>query len=131
MLELSAAMRAVAAEPLLRPAVAVLQREACRLTGAREATLIAPDRTRGTLWTHDSSVISDEIHELVIRVADSGERAVFGHALFEPIGRAPACAVLTVRRRAYERFAADDLALVSALVGGVAATLNRLLGAGL
>lgn len=55
MLELSAATRAVAAEPLLRPAVSVLEREVCRLTGAREATVIALDRTRGTVWTRDDS----------------------------------------------------------------------------
>lgn len=129
MLALSAATRAVAAEPQLRPAVAALEREVCRLTAAREATMIALDRTRGTVWTRDDSAISDEVHALVARIAQSGQRAVFGHALFEPIGGPPACAVLAVRRRAYDRFEPDDIALVSALVGGVAATLNRLIGA--
>jgi hypothetical protein len=128
MLALSAAMRAVAAEPLLRPAVAALEREVCQLARAREATVIALDRARGTVWTRDGSAISDEVHDLVTRVAGSG-RAVFGHVLFEPIGGPPARAVLAVRRRARDRFEADDVALVSALTGGVAATLNRLLGA--
>jgi hypothetical protein len=128
MLELSAALRAVAAEPLLRPAVAVLQREACRLTGASEATVIIPDRARGTVWTRDGSVISDEICALVTGITDSGQRAVFGHALYEPIGAPPTCAVLALRRRVHHRFAADEIALVAALTGGVAATLNRLLG---
>ncbi|HEX7843564.1 MAG TPA: hypothetical protein VF469_39090 [Kofleriaceae bacterium] len=129
MLALSAATRAVAAEPQLQPAVAVLEREVCRLTGAREATVIALDRTRGTVWTRDGSAISDEVHALVTRVAQSGLRAVFGHALFEPVGWPPACAVLAVRRRTYDRFEPDDIALISALAGGVAATLNRLIGA--
>jgi hypothetical protein len=127
MLALSAATRAVAAEPLLRPAVAVLQREACRLTGACEATVIALDRARGTLWTRDDSAVSDEVHRLVAHVAHTGQRAVLGHALVEPVGGPPACAVLALRRRAGERFEADDIALVAALVGGVAATLYRLI----
>lgn len=127
MLALSAATRAVVAEPQLRPAVDALQREACRLTGACEATVIALDRTRGTLWTRDSSAMSDEIHRLVAHVAATGQRAVIGHALIEPIGGPPSCAVLALRRRAGERFAANDMALVGALVGGVAATLHRLI----
>jgi hypothetical protein len=129
MLELSAAMRAVADQPLLRPAVAVLQREACRLTGAAEATVIAIDRARGTVWTRDGSAISDEIHDLVAQVAESGRRALSGHALFEPIGGPPARAVLALRRHAYARFETEDIALVAALSGGVAATLNRLIDA--
>ncbi len=127
MLALSAATRAVVAEPQLRPAALALQREACRLTGACDATVIALDRTRGTLWTRDDSAMSDEVHRLIAHVAATGQRAVLGHALVEPIGGPPACAVLVVRRRAEERFAANDLALVGALVGGVQATLSRLI----
>jgi hypothetical protein len=126
MLALSAATRAVVAESHLGSAAAVLQREACRLTGACEATVIALDRTRGTLWTRDDSAMSDEIHRLVAHVAATGQRAVVGHALLEPIGGPPACAVLALRRRADEPFAASDLALVGALVGGVTATLHRM-----
>jgi hypothetical protein len=129
MLELSAALRAVAAEPLLRPAVTALEREACRLTGASEATVFVPDRSRRTLWTRDGSVISDEIRALVTGVADTGRRGVFGHALLEPIGGPPARAVLVLRRCVHERFGSDDIALVAALAGGVAATLTRLISA--
>lgn len=129
MLELSAATRAVAAETQLQPAMAVLQREACWLTRSFEATVIAFDRARRTAWTLDGSVMSDEIHALAARVASRGQREVFGHALVEPIGAAPARAVLTLRRSANAPFTPDDIALVSALVGGVAATINRLIGA--
>jgi len=129
MLELSAALRAVAAQPRLRPAVAVLQREACRLTGAREATVIAIDRAHGTVWTRDGSAVSDEILDLVTQVADSGRRARFDHAVFEPIGGPPARAVLALRGDAYARFIDHDIALLAALSGGVAATLHRLLDA--
>ena len=81
------------------------------------------------MWTLDGSVMSDEVRALVARVAHRGQREVFGHALIEPIGTAPARAVLVLRRDAAARFTPDDIALVAALLGGVAATINRLLGA--
>lgn len=127
MLALSAATRAVIAERELRPAALALQREACRLTGACDATVIALDRTRGTLWTRDDSTMSDEVHRLIDHVAATGQRAVAGRALLEPIGGPPACAVLVLRHRASARFAPDDLALVGALIGGVATALGRLI----
>jgi hypothetical protein len=37
--------------------------------------------------------------------------------------------VLALRRRAHDRFDPDDIALVAALAGGVAATLQRLFDA--
>jgi hypothetical protein len=128
MLELSAATRAVAAETQLGPAIAALQREACRMTRSYEATVVTFDWTDRSVWTLDGSVMSDEVCELVARVAGRGQREIFGHALVEPIGTAPARAVLVLRRSARARFEADDLALVAALVGGVAGTINRLLG---
>jgi hypothetical protein len=131
MLALSAAVRAVASEPGLESAVAALQREACRLTEACEATVIALDRARGEFWTLDDSMISDEVAALVERVADSGKREVFGHALIEPIGGPAGWAVLVLRRRAHHRFDANDIALVAALIGAVSATLDRLLQASL
>lgn len=123
MLELSAATRAVAAEPALAPAVAALQREVCRLTGAREATVVTFDWASHATWTLDGSVMSSEVRALIARVAGSGQRDLWGHALIEPIGSAPASAVLVLRGA---RFAPHDLALISALAGSVAATLNRL-----
>ncbi len=127
MLELSAATRAVAAEPMLRSAVAVLQREACRLTRAREATVVTFDWTRQTVWTLDGSVMSSEVRALVARVAGTGQRQISGPSLIEPIGGAPACAVLALRRSIGDRFEDHDVALVAALTGSVAATLHRLI----
>ncbi|MEO7734713.1 MAG: hypothetical protein ABIY55_27395 [Kofleriaceae bacterium] len=127
MLELSAATRAVAAEPVLRRAVAALQREACRLTRSREATVVTFDWAKRTAWTLDGSLMSGEVRALVTRVAGGGQREVSGHSLIEPIGSAPARAVLALRRGPDERFDEDDVALVAALAGSVAATINRLL----
>jgi hypothetical protein len=129
MLELSAAMRAVAAESELWPAIAALQRAACSLTRSHDATVVLYDRARGGAWTVDGSVMAGAFRELVARVADRGQREVFGRALVEPIGTAPARAVLALRAADPDGFAADDIALVAALTGGVAGTLNRLLAA--
>ncbi len=127
MLDLSAATRAVAAETRIEPAITALQREACRLTRSHEATVVTVDWANRRVWTLHGSVMSDEVRELVARVARRGQREVFGHALVEPIGSAPARAVLILRREARARFSPDDLTMVAALVGGVAATINRLL----
>lgn len=128
MLALSAATRAVAAADQLEPAIAALEREACRLTGAREATVVTIDWDTSAVWTLDGAVVSDEVRALVTRVAGSGQRELYGHALVEPIGGPLARAVLALRRPAAARFEPDDVALVAALVGAVAATVDRLLG---
>jgi hypothetical protein len=128
MLELSAATRAVAAEAQLRPAIAVLQREVCWLTRSQKATVMTFDGVRRTVWALDGLVSSVEIREIVARVATRGQREVFDRALIEPIGSAPARAVLALWRTQATRFEPDDIALVTALVGGVAATINRLIG---
>lgn len=129
MLELSAATRAVAAEDRLAPAIAVLEREARRLTRSSDATVVMFERDTGAVWTLDGTVISEEVYELVSRVAHGGQREVYGHAMLEPVGAAPARAVLVLRRASAARFEREELTLVAALVGGVAATVNRLLAA--
>lgn len=129
MLALSAATRAVSDEPLLQPAVTALAREACRLTGSRRGTVVVLDWARRTTWSSDGATLSEEARTLIAEVASTGRRAAFGDALLEPIGSAPARAVLVLRRATGARFDSDDIALVSALVGGVSATLQRLIAA--
>jgi hypothetical protein len=129
MLELSAATRAVAAETELWAAVAVLQREARALTRSCDATVVVYDWAKRTAWTLDGAAIAGELGERAAGVATRAQREVLGPVLIEPIGWAPARAVLTVRRFATDRFAPEDVALVAALVGGITATLHRLLSA--
>jgi hypothetical protein len=128
MLELSAAARAVAAEPLLRPAIQVLQREACALTRSREATVVLFDGPRREARTLAGPITSDEFCEIVTRVARRGKRELYESALVEPIGNAPARAVIALWRPAGSPYEPYDIALLSALVGGVTATVHRLLG---
>ncbi|HET7500098.1 MAG TPA: hypothetical protein VFK02_03820 [Kofleriaceae bacterium] len=127
MLELSAATRAVAAETQLRPAMMVLQREARGLTRAQRATVVIIDWARQSAWTLEGSLALGELRAIVTRVASTGMRELFDHALVTPIGNGPARAVLALWRPT-TFFEADDVALVEALTGGVAATLHRLLG---
>jgi hypothetical protein len=128
MLALSAATRAVAAEPDLRAAVTALQREACALTQSREATVVVFDGAARAPRTITGSITSDEFCDIVTRVARRGRREVFESALVEPIGVAPCRAVLALWRPAGAAFEPHDISLLAALVGGVAATLHRLLG---
>lgn len=136
MLELSAATRAVAAEPLLRPALAALQREARALTRSIDAAVVVFDpsaRPSGggsdrVARTIDGPITSTAFRDIVTRVAHRGRAEVFDHALVQPVGATPACAVIALWRPAGAPFEPYDVALVAALAGSVAATLQRLLG---
>ena len=128
MLELSAVARGIADEPHLRNAALRLQREACRLTHASEAMLMTYDWTARTAWSVDGMIDSIIVRDLVASVARSGRRTLRGNSLVEPIGTAPARAVLALRRPEGDPFVRDDVVLISALVGGIAAALNRLIG---
>jgi hypothetical protein len=129
MLELSAATRAVAAETELWSAIAALQRAARTLTRSCDATVVVYDWGKRAAWTLDGSALAGELAERAAGVATRGQREVRGPVLLEPIGGAPARVVLALRRFATDRFSSEDVALVSALVGGIAGTLHRLLGA--
>lgn len=126
MLALSAATRAVAAEPDLTSAITALQREACALTQSREATVVLFDGPARAARTILGPITSDEFCDIVTRVARRGRRELFEGALVEPIGSAPCRAVLALWRGA--AFEPHDISLLAALVGGVTATLHRLLG---
>lgn len=128
MLELSAASRAVAAEPLLRPALAALQREARALTRSLDAAVVTFDGPDRVARTVDGPITSAVFRDIVTRVAHRGRAEVFDHALVQPVGAAPACAAIALWRPADAPFEPYDVALVAALAGSVAATIQRLIG---
>lgn len=124
--DLSAAARAIAGETTFEGAAERIEREACRLTGCVEALCVAFDWARRRAWTSRGELVAPQVKELVIEVAGRGRRQVLGSALVAPIGPAPARAVLALRRRS-GGYAPADLAAITALTGGVATTLARLL----
>ena len=128
MLALSAATRAVASQDTLAGALAALQRQACQLTRATSATVALFEGAKRAARTADGPITSNEFRDVVTRVASRGRRELFDDALVEPIGSAPARAVLALwRPTSFEPY---DIALLAALVGGVTATVHRLLAGG-
>jgi hypothetical protein len=117
----------IADEQRLRDAALRLQVEACRLTRSAHAMLVTYDWQRHTAWTVEGPVASIVVRDLVAQVAGSGRRQVLATSLVEPIGGAPAKAVLCLRRPPGQRFTDDDVALVTALVAALAAPLARLI----
>ncbi len=126
MLELSAISRAIGDEVDLAAAVRALEREACRLLEAADATVVMFDWARRSARTMQHRV-SSQLEDLVAEVAGTGNKVAVQHVLVMPIGRAPARAVLVVRRHPGTPFEREDVTLASALLGSVAASLDRLM----
>lgn len=123
--DLAAVSRAIAAEETFFAAARRLEREARRLTRASEALCVAFDWARRRAWSADGEITTEAVKDLVSQVAGSGRWSMIGNALVVPIGQTPACAVLALRRPG--TFQLAEAGLVSALAGGVAPTIERLL----
>jgi hypothetical protein len=128
MLALSAATRAVASEPTLAGALAALRRQACQFTNATFATVVLFTGAKRAARTTDGPITSSEFRDIVTRVASRGRRELFDDALVEPLGAAPCPSVLALWRPA--PFEPSDIALLAALVGGITATVHRLMAGG-
>jgi hypothetical protein len=115
---------ALARETALANAVPMIEREAQRLTGATMAVCVFIGWVHRVAWTVHGHALSHEVIELVAKVAGSGHRAVSSHTIVEPIGRAPARAVLVVRRD--DGFRAPDVVVLGTLAATVAPTIDRL-----
>ena len=129
MQDLSAIIRTLAAEPTFETAARLVQREACRLTRSTDALVVVVDWARSVIWTLQGRVTSEATQQLVAQVASSGHRSVLGNSLLEPLGNAPARAVLALRRPSGLSFQPAEVAMVAALAGGFAPILERLLAA--
>ncbi len=126
--DLAAAARDIGAETTFEGAARRIETEALRLTGCAEAMCVAFDWARRQARSPRGPITTPQVIELVADVAGRGRRQIIGCALLEPIGVAPAMAVLALRRRAGV-FTPTDLGSIAALAGGVAQTLQRLLTA--
>ena len=124
MFELAEISKAIAAEVTFDAAAARLELEARKLTRSAEALCVAFDWAHRRAWTARGPIANEAVKELVAQVAGSGKWSMFGNALIVPIGRAPARAVLALRRAGTYQLA--EAGMISALAGGVAPPIERL-----
>jgi membrane fusion protein (multidrug efflux system) len=119
--------RRIALQADLAAAMRVLHHGLSRLTDSADAMCVFFDAARCSAWVPDGDPprALDEMQQLVAQVAGSGRRAVLGHALLEPVGPAPAHAVLMVRRpRTRGAYGEHEIATIAA----IAAALVGLVG---
>lgn len=123
--DLAEIARAIAIEETFEAAARRLEREARRLTRASEALCVAFDWGRRRAWSAQGPIANEAVVELVAQVAGSGRWSMIGNALVVPIGQTPARAVIALRR--HGTFQLAEAGMVSALAGGVAPSIERLL----
>jgi len=119
--------RRIALQADLPAATLVLQHGLSRLTGSPDAMCVLFDPALGSAWAlpdgNAPRAIDDRALQLVAQVAGTGQRAMLGRALVEPVGPAPARAVLVVRRppngAAYGAFEIAAIAAIAAAVVGI------------
>lgn len=119
--------RRIALQPDLLAAMRVLHHGLSRLTDSPDVMCVLFDAALCTAWVvpHGDAprALDDQVHQLVARVAGSGQRAVLDHVLVEPVGPAPARAVLLLRRpptrAAYGELEVATVAAISAALTGL------------
>ena len=125
MQELANVSRAITAEVTFEDAARRLEQESRRLTRSSEARCVVFDWVRRRAWSGGVAVTNSSVIDLVADVAGSGKWSMIGNALVVPIGSAPARAVLALRRPG--NYQGHEAGMVSALCGGVAPAIERLL----
>jgi hypothetical protein len=123
--DLAEVSRAIAAEQTFTAAARRLELEARRMTRSTEALCVAFDWARRVAWSAQGPIGNQAVVDLVAQVAGSGRWSMIGNALVVPIGGAPARAVIALRRIGTYQLA--EAGLVSALAGGIAPAIERLL----
>jgi len=105
-----------------------LEREACLVTRSAEASCMAFDWARRTAWSVHGQVTFQQLVDLVAEVAGSGQRAIFGATVIEPIGPAPSRIVLAIRRHVTP-YNEVELAALARLARAVAPRFEELVPA--
>jgi len=121
--------RRIALQADLAAAMRVLHHGLARLTDSHDARCVFFDAALCSVWAVSDGdpprALDDQAQQLVAKVARSGRRAVLGHALVEPVGPAPARAVLMLcRPRTSAAYGEHEIATVAA----IAAALVGLVG---
>lgn len=122
--------RRIALQADLLEAMRVLRHGLSRLTDSSDATCVFFDAALCSAWeVPDGSGrpgLDDQLQQLVAWVASSGQRAVLGHALIEPVGLAPARAVFVIRRPPTSAVYGDlEIATVTAIAAAVVGLIGH------
>jgi hypothetical protein len=121
--------RRIALQADLPAAMRVLHHGLSRLADSPDVMCVFFDTALHSAWAVPDRgapcVLDAQVHQLVTWVARSGQRVVLGHALVEPIGPAPARAVLLLRRPPTSAMYGE---LEIATVAAIAAALVGLVG---
>jgi len=117
----------IAMQADLSAATRALQQGMSQLTDSPDAMCVLFDPAQGSAWAvpdgNAPRKIDHRAQQLIAQVAVSGQRALLGRALIEPVGPAPARAVLVIRRSpaspAYGAHEVVTLAAIAAAVVGI------------
>jgi biotin carboxyl carrier protein len=126
--------RRIAMQADLPAAMRVLYHGLSQLTGSPDAMCVFFDPALCATWAvpdgNAPRALDDRVQQLVAEVAGSGRRAVLGHALIEPVGPAPARAVLVIRRPpAAEAYGSSEIATVAAIAAAVVGLVGHFVAA--
>ncbi len=128
MQELTALATALATETSLHAAIVRLQRDASRILKVRDALALWIDWPHRIAWTVHGRV-SHDLEETVLDTAGSGKRTALAGAVIEPLGPAPARAVLALRKPSGVAFTPSELIVIGTLATSIAPALDRLVRA--
>lgn len=126
MQHLTAVAAALAGESSLQAGALRLQQDACRILHLRDALLFWIDWPHRLAWTVNGRV-SHDLEEAVIHAAGSGKRGMLAGAVIEPLGPAPARAVLALRKPSGLAFTPSELTVISTLATSIAPAFDRLI----
>ena len=124
------AIQRIAAQRDFIEAIRAIHAEAIQLTRSQHAmcVLYAGGMAAPAPDGHPPRRLDAEVRSLVERTATSGQRALLGRIVVEPIGAAPARAVLIVHRSVgAAAYSPGELATLSALAVGLQGVFPRLL----
>jgi membrane fusion protein (multidrug efflux system) len=112
--------RRVALQADMSSAVQVLRQGLARLADAPDAGCLFYDPSDPPPPLAANASVHDQAKQLVAQVATSGQRIVLSHAIIEPVGLAPARAVLVLRRpQTAQPFGPFELAVVAGIARAV------------
>jgi biotin carboxyl carrier protein len=122
--------RRVALQSDLSAAVRVLRQGLVQLTLSQDASCIFIEPEPASVWMPPDGdqplVVNDQVEQLIAQVATSGRRVAAGAVIVEPVGAAPARAVLVLRRPPpRDPYGPLELAIVAAIASAVAGILGH------